>query len=436
MSRQYLWKHSWEGVLPQGHIAYEIHIGTFTKEGTFKEAIKELTRLKNLGITLIEIMPINEFPGHFGWGYDGVNLFSPSHLYGSPRDVKAFIDTAHGLGIGVILDVVYNHFGPEANTIVKFSKEYLSEDNLTDWGSAINFDNPFVREFFLTNARYWIEEYQLDGLRLDATSCFFSSTKMHILEEITRTVKAAGGNRKTLVIGENEPQNSKLLLPYEKGGYGFDMLWNDDFHHTALVRLTGKREAYYTDYLGKPQEFISSIKYGFLYQGQHYVWQDKPRGTFNLNLPPHSLMIFLENHDQVANSGNGNRLHSRVDPGNYSAMVTLFLLSPNTPLLFQGQEYNSEKPFHYFADHLPDLSPLVRKGRRKELSQFPRLATKEIRKNFPQPQNPLTFVESKLNEEDKIKGERINQFYIDLIALRKNDPYLKSSIQSKSMVLS
>lgn len=422
ISMDYPWgdKH-WKGLGIQGHVAYEMHIGTFTEKGNFDSAKKELPRLAKLGITFIEVLPINEFPGHFGWGYDGVNLFAPTHLYGSVDSVKSFVDAAHKLGIGVILDVVYNHLGPEGNQMIAFSDEYLSNHFTTDWGKAVNFDSVPSREFFLTNARYWIEEYHFDGLRIDATPWFFSTTPKHILAELTQVIKTAGGKRKTLAIGENEPQDTNLLRSYEEGGYGFDMLWNDDFHHSAHVRLTGKREAYYMDYLGAPQEFISSIKYGFLYQGQYYTWQKKNRGTPHFKIPPQSMMIFLENHDQIANSGQGLRLHKKADNGNYKAMVALFLLSPNTPLIFQGQEFNSNSPFYYFADHSPDLSPIVRKGRRYELAQFPRLATAEARKNLVDPENPMTFIQSKLDYQGLEKSKEMAVFFHDLIQLRKTD---------------
>lgn len=411
----------WHGLEPYGHVAYELHIGTFTEEGTFEAARKKLPYLADLGITFIEMLPVNDFPGHFGWGYDGVNLFAPSHLYGTPHELKAFINEAHHLGIGVVLDVVYNHLGPEDNQLIHFSKDYFSNQFSTDWGKAINFDQPESRAFFLTNARYWIEEFHFDGLRVDATPWMFSTTPTHILQELTQVIKASGGKRHTIAIGENEPQDTKLLRPYKEGGYGFDMLWNDDFHHSAYVRMTGKREAYYMDYLGSPQEFISSLKYGFLYQGQYYDWQKKPRGTPHLKIPHQAMMIFLENHDQVANTGFGLRLHQKADYGNYKAMTTLFLLSPNTPLIFQGQEFNSSQPFYYFADHAPNLSYLVKKGRKKELSQFPRLKTEEIRSVLADPENPLTFISSKLNHKEKEKNQKTFALYQDLIKLRKTD---------------
>ncbi len=423
ISREYPWTdQAWKGVKPKGHIVYEIHIGTFTEAGTFEAASLELPRLAKLGITLIEIMPINDFPGHFGWGYDGVNLFASTHLYGNPEQTKAFINQAHELGMGVILDVVYNHLGPEENTIIQFSKDFFSKDFSTEWGEAINFDLPQVREFFLTNAAYWIEEFHFDGLRVDATPWFFSSTPVHILEDLTRIIKKAGGKRKTLAIAENEQQNTQLIRPYEDGGYGFDQIWNDDFHHSAIVRLTGKREAYYTDYLGSPQEFISSIKYGFLYQGQYYDWQEKNRGKLYLDAPKHAFISFLENHDQLANSGHGLRLHQRSDPGNYRAMTCLFLLGSHTPLIFQGQEFNASNKFLYFSDHAPSLSQLVRKGRLKELAQFPHLATAEARMCISDPGNPLTFMKSKINVKEIQSNTQIYSLFEDLIQLRKTDP--------------
>lgn len=422
---------SWRGINPQDHVAYEMHIGTFTQEGTFKSAARELPYLADLGITLVEVMPVNDFPGHFGWGYDGVNLFAPCRLYGSPQDLKEFVNKAHSLKIAVILDVVYNHLGPEGNQLPQFAKEYLSDTFRTDWGPAINFDSPQSRQFFLTNAEYWIKEFHFDGLRLDATPWIFSSTPQHVLQEFTQIIKKAGGRRKTIAVAENEPQDTKLLRSYKEDGYGFDILWNDDFHHSAMVRLTGKREAYYTDYLGSAQEFVSALKYGFLYQGQYYQWQKNPRGALHLELPYHSLMIFLENHDQVANSGFGARLHKKTDPGNYRAMIALLLLSPNTPLLFQGQEFNSSKPFYYFSDHEPALAHLIHQGRTKELAQFPRLGTKEVRKNLRDPANPTSFTECKLDHSEKSKNASTLSLFKDLIHLRRQDPVFGNSRELK-----
>lgn len=432
-SSHYEWTDaSWPGVNLAEQIIYEMHVGTFTPEGTFKAASEKLEYLQKLGINLIELMPINEFPGHFGWGYDGVYLFAPYHCYGKPTEVKAFINKAHALGIGVILDVVYNHFGPEGNHFSKFAKSYFNLAKETDWGDAINFDHPSTREYFITNASYWIEEFHFDGLRVDATPWFFCSTPEHILKELSQTVhEAAPKSKKKIIIGECEKQEVKILHPHEKGGYQFDGLWNDDFHHTACVRLKGKREAYYTDYLGSPQEFISAIKYGFLYQGQYYSWQKNKRGTFDLTLPSDSMIVFLENHDQIANTGHGKRLYRFCDYSNFKALSCLLLLGPNTPLLFQGQEFGSTAPFHYFADHKEDLNLLIHKGRKKELSQFPSLSTKEAQMNIKKPSDPLTFTQCKLDFSEKEKNEEHYALYFDLIQLRKSDPVFQSMSKIK-----
>lgn len=422
MDPHFEWKDaSWKGIQNENPIIYEMHIGTFTQEGTFKAAKQELKELARIGINLIEIMPINEFPGHFGWGYDGVLWFAPSHLYGTPTDVKDFINEAHALGIGVLLDVVYNHLGPEGNALFNFSKAYKNDKYATEWGEAINFDHESVREFVFSNCRYWIEEFHFDGLRIDATPWFFSDTKEHILSQLTKVIRKAAPKKKILVIGENEAQNSLLLKPYASGGYGFDSLWNDDYHHSAIVRLTGRREAYYTDYEGKAQEFLSALKYGFLYQGQYYEWQKKNRGIPYLKVHPGAFITFIENHDQIANSGNGKRLHQLSDPGNYRAMACLLMLGPNTPMLFQGQEFGSSSPFYYFADHSEDLNKEVHLGRAEFLSQFPRLATKQMKHKIPNPSDPLTFTQSKLNLKEREKNLAHYTFYKDLLKLRQKD---------------
>ncbi len=272
----------WRGLSLPGQVIYEMHLGTFTPEGTWAAAERELPELAALGVTVLEIMPLADFVGRFGWGYDGVNLFAPTHLYGTPDDACRFIDRAHSLGMAVLLDVVYNHLGPDGNYLGQFADDYVTDRYKTDWGPAINYDGPDsgpVREYVTGNAAYWIDEYHFDGLRLDATQNIYDSSPEHILTAINRAVRAAAKGRATIVVTENEPQNIRLVLPMEEGGHGFDGMWNDDFHHTAHVALTGRTEAYFTDYRGTPQEFISAAKHGFLYQGQHYLWQKKRRGT-------------------------------------------------------------------------------------------------------------------------------------------------------------
>ncbi|MGC4002356.1 MAG: alpha-amylase family glycosyl hydrolase [Pirellulales bacterium] len=262
---------AWRRSTLHGQIAYELHIGTFTSEGSSRAAIERLPRLAELGITLIEVMPVNEFAGSFGWGYDGVNLYAPTRLYGRPDDFRAFVDTAHCLGMGVILDVVYNHLGPDGNFLPRFSKHYMSEHHRTDWGDAINFDDEFaqpVRDFFIGNAGYWISEYHLDGLRIDAIHSIKDDSKDHVIACIGREVHRAANGRATVVIVENDHQKAEMLHSIDRGGHGLDAAWNDDYHHAIRVALTGHADFYYGDYQGTPQEILSSVKWGYLFQGQ------------------------------------------------------------------------------------------------------------------------------------------------------------------------
>ncbi|MGE5432268.1 MAG: malto-oligosyltrehalose trehalohydrolase [Syntrophomonadaceae bacterium] len=425
---KFQWSDSaWKGVAPKGQVIYEMHIGTFTREGTYLSAVKELKHLKELGITVLEVMPLADFTGNFGWGYDGVDLFAPMHVYGKPDDLRIFIDQAHKEGLGVILDVVYNHLGPDGNYLKEFTTDYFTDKYENEWGEAINFDGENsapVREFFLSNARYWIEEFHFDGLRLDATQQIFDSSKPHVLAEITKTVRQAGKGRKTLIVAENEPQMAKLVRPLEENGFGMDCLWNDDLHHSAMVALTGHHEAYYTDYLGKPQEFISAFKWGYLYQGQYYKWQKKPRGTQSLKLKAENFCTFIQNHDQVANSGRGQRIHELTSPGKFKAMTALILLAPGTPMLFQGQEFASSNPFYYFADHNEKLAKQVAEGRSEFLAQFPSLATPEMQSCLPDPANPGTFERSKIDFSERKSHAGIYKMHGDLLRLRREDPVI------------
>lgn len=414
----------WKGAALEGRVLYEMHIGTFTQQGTWESAKGELLELADLGITIIEMMPVNEFPGQFGWGYDGVNLFAPTHLYGEPDDLRQFIDHAHSLGIAVILDVVYNHFGPDGNYLRAFADDYFTHHHVTEWGDAINFDGPDsekVREFFIANAGYWIEEFHFDGLRLDATQNIYDASSPHILLQINQQVRKMAPHRQTYIVAENELQQTELVEPMEEGGYGLDALWNDDFHHTALVRLTGHNEFYFTDYTGTAQELISSIKYGYLYQGQWYLCQKKRRGTPSLHLNPAAFINFVQNHDQVAHSADGLRIHLLTDPGNYRAMTALMLLAPGTPMLFQGQEFAASNPFYYFADHLPDLAEQIFKGRREFLKQFASIATPEIQARLVHPAKFETFSKCKLNFLERETHSKEYALHRDLLHIRRND---------------
>lgn len=417
----------WKGLPREKQVIYEMHLGTFTAEGTFLAAAAELAELARIGITMVELMPVADFPGCFGWGYDGVNLFAPSRLYGTPDDLRAFVNRAHEVGIGVILDVVYNHLGPDGNYLKEFSKDYFTDRYLNEWGEPLNFDGPNsgpVREFFITNAGYWIDEFHLDGLRLDATQQIFDSSPVHVMTEIVRKVRQCAQGRATYIVAENEPQHSRLVRDETKGGYGMDSLWNDDFHHSAIVALTGRNEAYYTDYQGAPQEFISAIKYGYLFQGQRYQWQKKRRGLPAFDLHPNQFVTFIQNHDQIANSLRGTRVHHLTSPGRYKALTALLLLGPSTPMLFQGQEFAASTPFYYFADHNPELARMVAKGRHEFLRQFPTIASPECQKLLADPSNQDTYLRCKLDFAEREKHSKIYQLHQDLLRLRREDPVL------------
>ena len=417
----------WRGVTREGQVLYEMHIGTFTREGTWAAATEQLPHLADLGVTLLEVMPVADFPGRYGWGYDGVNLFAPTRLYGEPDDFRRFVDRAHAVGLGVILDVVYNHLGPDGNYSGAFSKHFVSKRYANEWGDALNFDDEHsapVRELFIANAGYWIDEFHCDGLRLDATQQIFDVSPQHLLAAIGIRAREAAGDRGIYIVAENEPQESRLVRPLDTGGYGLDALWNDDFHHAAVVAMTGRNEAYYTDYHGSPQEFLSAAKWGFLFQGQRYKWQNQRRGSPCLDLAPTNFVHFLQNHDQIANSLWGRRVHTLTSAARMRALTALLLLGPNTPMLFQGQEFASSSPFLYFADHQPELAKLVAKGRGEFLAQFPSIASEDIAALIPNPEREETFLRCKLDFSDREKHADVLKLHRDLLRLRKEDPLL------------
>ncbi len=418
---------AWPGVQPKSQILYELHIGTFTPEGTWSAARAQLSELASIGITTLEMMPIAEFAGCRGWGYDGVDLFAPFHHYGEPDDLRRFIDEAHSLGIGVILDVVYNHLGPEGNYLRAFAGEYFTDKYSTDWGESINFAPAPVREFYLANAAYWIDEYHFDGLRLDATQEIHDVSREHILAAISKRVRQAAGGRTVYIVAENEAQEASLVRSFEERGCGMDALWNDDFHHSAIVALTGRTEAYYSDYRGKPQEFISAAKHGYLFQGQWYRWQKQRRGTPALDLAPWNFVTFIQNHDQVANSAWGERPNVLTGAAQYRAVSALLMLSPGTPMLFQGQEFGATTPFLFFCDHAGDLSSKVYEGRKKYLRQFRSLAQPEVQDAIVDPGDKSTFDRSKLDFLERGKNAQLYQLYKDLIHLRRHDPVFRAS---------
>jgi maltooligosyltrehalose trehalohydrolase len=429
----YAWRDTgWPGVEMKGQVIYEMHIGAFTHEGTFDAAVRQLEALRDLGVTVLEIMPVAEFPGRWNWGYDGVNLFAPYHGYGDADAFKRFVDAAHRHRLAVILDVVYNHIGPDGNFLGCFSRDYFTDRYPNEWGEALNFDGPgsqHVREYFIANACYWIREFHLDGLRLDATQSMHDASQPHIVADLARRIRAAANPRQVILIAENEPQRAQLLEPPSAGGYGLDAMWNDDFHHSARVALTGRHEGYYCDYRGHAQEFVSAVKRGFLFQGQYYHWQRKPRGTALGAQPAWALVAFTQNHDQVANTLYGERLHELTSPGRYRAMTALLLLAPQTPLLFMGQEFAASQPFAFFADHKPELAAKVHAGRREFLRQFTTYATPSAQEKVPDPAAESTFVAAKLDFAEREEHASIYALHKDLLRLRREDPVIAAQVR-------
>ncbi|HEX5165840.1 MAG TPA: malto-oligosyltrehalose trehalohydrolase [Thermomicrobiales bacterium] len=418
----------WAGVALRGAVIYELHIGTFTQASNWAAARAELPALRDLGVTVIEVMPIADFPGRFGWGYDGVNLFAPSRLYGTPDDARQFVDDAHRLGMGVILDLVYNHLGPDGNYLAAFSDDYRSKGEHTEWGDGFNFDRENsapVRELFVSNARYWIEEFHFDGCRLDATQQIFDDSDRHIIAEVTAAIRDAAGTRRVIVIAENERQNVQLVASPADGGCGLDGLWNDDFHHSATVALTGRNEAYYSQHHGTAQELISAAKYGFLYQGQYYAWQQQARGTPALGLPSEIAISYLQNHDQVANSARSSRIHQLTDASQLRALTALLLLGPSTPMLFQGQEFAASSPFSYFADHQDELAGLVNAGRADSFRQFPSVMDFQTTSDMAVPTAMTTFMASKLDHAERERNAEVYTLHRDLLRLRRDDPVFR-----------
>jgi maltooligosyltrehalose trehalohydrolase len=414
---------TWSGRPLAKQVFYELHVGTFTPEGTWAAAARELPALAALGVTTLEVMPVTEFPGGFGWGYDGVDFYAPTRLYGEPDDFRRFVDRAHRYGLGVILDVVYNHCGPDGCYLREFSPAWFTDRYDNEWGDALNFDGaeaPAVREFFIANAGYWIDEFHLDGLRLDATQSIHDASPEHVLAAVARRARQAAGRRTIVLIAENEPQDVRLLRSPAQGGYGLDGVWNDDFHHSARVALTGHREAYYTDYAGTAREFVAAAQWGYLYQGQRYAWQRQRRGTPTFGIEPARFVAYLQNHDQIANSASGARLHALTSPGRLRAMTALLLLGPWTPLLFQGQEFASSGPFLYFADHTAALAPAVRRGRAEFLAQFPSVAAGP-RDQLPDPGDRATFERCKLDTGEREVHAAALALHHDLLALRRGD---------------
>jgi maltooligosyltrehalose trehalohydrolase len=427
---------AWRGQGIQGLAIYQLHIGTATPGGTFDSLIAQLPRIKALGVNAIEPLPVAEFPGQRNWGYDGVDLFAPAHVYGGPDALKRLVDAAHQNGLAVILDVVYNHFGPDGNYLREYSPEYFTERYHTPWGEAINYDGPrsiFVRKFVLDNACYWLHEFHADGFRLDATHAIFDSSPRHLLAELTTTVRdSLPDDRHVVLIAETHENDVRYLQPVAEGGFGLDAVWADDFHHTLRRFLAGDHEGYFADYEGSLEEVARCIEQGWLYEGQPTVssGREEKRGTPARDRPAWQFVYTLQNHDQVGNRAFGERLHHQIDPDSFRAASTLLLFLPYTPLLFMGQEFAASSPFQYFTDHAPDLGKLVTEGRRKEFQAFSQFADPHTRDEIPDPQAESTFLTSKLRLEEAetqaetAEGASLQALYRRLLDLRRTDSVL------------
>jgi maltooligosyltrehalose trehalohydrolase len=432
-AHQFSWSDAgWRGVALAELIAYELHVGTFTPAGTFAGVTLQLPYLRDLGVTAIELMPIADFPGRWNWGYDGACLFAPSRCYGTPDDLRRLVDCAHGLGLGVLLDVVYNHFGPDGAYAHAFSPYYFSKRHQTPWGDAVNLDGPhseMVRAFFIENALHWVHEYHVDGLRLDATHALFDDSPRHVLAELAAAVRDSVSLRKVLLIAEDQRNLAHIVRPRADGGWGFDAVWADDFHHQLRRHLAGDHEGYYRDYTGSVADVATTLRQGWFYCGQHSLHLGGPRGTDPKNLAPRQVVIALQNHDQVGNRALGDRLHHQIDLAAYRAATVLFLCAPETPLLFMGQEWAASAPFLFFTDHRPELGSHVTEGRRREFAAFSAFSDPTARDQIPDPQDPTTFQRSHLDwsETSTEPHASILRLYRAMLALRRSEPALRTA---------
>jgi maltooligosyltrehalose trehalohydrolase len=406
----------WRGLALRDYVIYELHVGTFTPEGTFDSAITKLESLKQLGITVVEVMPVSAFPGVRNWGYDGVSPYAVQASYGGPEAFKRFIDAAHRVGLAVILDVVYNHLGPEGNYLRNFGP-YFTAHHKTPWGDAVNYDAAgcaHVRRYVVENALYWIREYHLDGLRLDAVQTIKDDSPKHILAEIQERVQALAGElgRTVNVIAETDENDSRYTRAARDGGCGLDAVWSDDFHHAVHAYFTGERQGYYRGF-GDSEQIARALREGYVFQGQHYSFWNAPRGTSAKDVPLPANIISLQNHDQVGNRAQGERLSVIVPRGTRKLAAALLLLAPHTPLLFMGEEYDETVPFQYFADFEdPELRKAVSQGRRSEFKDFD---FSEV----PDPENPETFRRSKLTWATAQENLAMLEWYRRLLQLRK-----------------
>jgi malto-oligosyltrehalose trehalohydrolase len=401
-SRAYDWRDdAWNGRPWDEAVLYELHVGAFSPEGTFAGAAARLPHLHDLGVTAIEIMPVADFPGRRNWGYDGVLPFAPDSQYGRPEDFKRFIESAHALGIMVLLDVVYNHFGPDGNYLPKYARAFFTDRHKTPWGDAINYDGPgsgTVREFVIENALYWLEEYHLDGLRLDAVHAIIDDGPVHLLDALAGRVRSAITGRPVHLVLENEENEARRLARGVDGAAGrFTAQWNDDVHHVLHTAATNEDTGYYADYSGNTERLGRALAEGFAFQGELMPYRSAPRGEPSAGLPPAAYVSFIQNHDQVGNRAFGERITSIAPNEAVRAIAAISLLLPQIPMLFMGEEWAAEQPFPFFCDFSGELAAAVSKGRREEFARFPAFADPAVRETIPDPEADTTFASAKLD---------------------------------------
>jgi maltooligosyltrehalose trehalohydrolase len=418
----------WRGRPWEETVLYELHVGTFSPEGTYAGVEARLDHLASLGVTAIELLPIADFPGGRNWGYDGVLPYAPAHPYGTPEDLKRLVQAAHGRGLQVFLDVVYNHFGPEGNYLPLYAPEFFTERHTTPWGAAINYDGEgsrFVREYAIGNALYWIEEYNIDGLRLDAVHAIKDDSPKHLLDELAERVRTGpGAERHVHLCLENEENQSSRLRGYGSRPSAYTAQWDDDLHHGLHVTLTGEDASYYEDFADAPLRHLGrSLAEGFAYQDDPSRHRGNRRGEGSGDLPPLSFVAFLQNHDQVGNRAFGDRITALAPEEAVRAAAAVYLVSPQVPMLFMGEEWGASSPFAFFCDFEPDLAPLVTEGRRGEFAKFPEFSDPETRERIPDPSDEGTFRLSKLDwsEVEVAEHGRLLEHYRGLLALRHRE---------------
>ena len=432
---QYVWRDShWRGRQWEECVIYEIHVGTFTPAGTFLGAIEHLDWLVSLGITAIEIMPVADFPGKRNWGYDGVLLFAPDSSYGRPEDFKALIDAAHARGIMVFLDVVYNHFGPDGNYLPSYSPVF-NERHKTPWGAAVNYDaegSDVIREFIIQNAVYWINEFHLDGLRLDAVHAIKDDSTAHVLDEIASRVRQLSVDRPLHLLLENEENQASWLHRDTFGNpVNYTAQWNDDVHHVLHCAATGESSGYYSAYAEDTEKLGKALAEGFAFQGEHMDYRGSPRGEPSSHLPPTAFVSFIQNHDQVGNRAFGDRMTSFVPAARIRAIVGIYILLPQIPMIFMGEEFGASQPFPFFCDFEPGLAKLVREGRRAEFARFPEFEDPAKRERIPDPTAEDTFISAKLDWKCVSHGVHADWvcLYQELLEIRRREivPRLKGA---------